>query len=36
MKIAAGKYDFLGAVTKGNIRYSGDVRKAIAIAGLFK
>ncbi|MCL2638094.1 MAG: SCP2 sterol-binding domain-containing protein, partial [Oscillospiraceae bacterium] len=36
MKIAAGKYNFLEGITKGKIVYKGDVKKALAIAGLFK
>ncbi|MCL1822617.1 MAG: SCP2 sterol-binding domain-containing protein [Oscillospiraceae bacterium] len=36
IKIANGKYDFLTAITKGTVRYSGDIRKAIILAGLFK
>jgi hypothetical protein len=36
MKVAAGKYNFLDAITKGKVYYYGDIAKAVAIAGLFK
>ena len=36
MKIAAGKYDFSAAITKGSVYYYGDLKKGIAFAGLFK